>query len=194
MIKHSFIHELEGRSLEGYVPNPEKSNSGVTISTGYDIGQRNVAEIANMFPQVLAKKLIPYAGYKKDVAVEFLECNPLTITDEEADKITSLCDKEADKRLNHDWNNSVAEIPFNQLSDERQTILASVSYQYGNLAKRTPRFWGYATCGSWTSVVAELRDFGDAFPTRHNREADVLENGFTTTDAGGGVPSPPKPK
>lgn len=195
MIKHEFIHDLEGCSLEGYVPNPEKSNSGVTISTGYDIGQHNVVDITSMFPQELAKKLIPYARLKKQVAVDFLEENPLTVTDEEADQITALCDKEADKMLNHHWNNSVAELPLNQLSDEQQTVLASVAYQYGDLAKRTPKFWGHATEGNWPCVISELRYFRDAFPTRRNREADVLENGFKPAKSGGGVPSPPtKPK
>lgn len=180
MIKHEFIHDLEGCSLEAYVPNPEKSKSGVTISTGYDIGQNSIGDIAVMFfsSVELAEKLMPYAGLKKRAAVEFLKENPLKITEEEAKEITSLCDKKADTRLKHRWNTGAAQIPFSQLSDEQQTALASVAYQYGNLESETPKFWGHATGGDWPAAIAELRDFGDAFSTRRKKEAALLENGF----------------
>ncbi len=177
MINHDFIHELEGHSLTGYVPAPEISKSGVHISTGYDIGQNSEGDIAAMFfdSPKLAKKLMPYAGLKKRAAVEFLKENPLTITEKEAQKITALCDKKADARLKHRWNNSAADIPFSKLSDEQQTVLASVAYQYGNLESETPKFWGHATNGDWAAGIGELRDFGDAFSTRRNKEADLLE-------------------
>lgn len=180
MINHSFIHELEGRSLEGYVPNPENSNSGVTISTGYDIGQNSIGDIASMFFYAvpLAKKLIPYAGLKKRAAEEYLKSNPLKITDEEANEITFRCDKKADTRLEHRWNYSAAKIPFSDLSDEQQTVVASVAYQYGDLESKTPKFWKHVTTADWPAATAELRDFGDVTPTRRNREADVLEHGF----------------
>lgn len=194
MIKNKFIHELEGCSLTGYVPAPKNSNSGVTIATGYDIGQRYTTEIINAFNEELARKLTPYAGLTKQEAVGFLEKNPLQITEEEANEITAWSDENVKRLVIKRWNASNADILFEDLSDERQTVLASVAYQYGNLASKTPKFYGHATCGDWPAAIAELRNFGDATPTRHNREADILEDGFSVSDVGGGVPPDPKPK
>jgi type VI secretion system secreted protein VgrG len=42
MIDFSFIGQLEGNKTEGYVPDPENSNSGVTIASGFDIGQHQL--------------------------------------------------------------------------------------------------------------------------------------------------------
>ena len=40
MIDFTFIEKLEGYRLEGYVPDAENSQSGVTIASGFDLGQR----------------------------------------------------------------------------------------------------------------------------------------------------------
>lgn len=195
MIKTDFIHKLEGCSLTGYVPDPENSKSGVTISTGYDIGQHYKTEMISAFSDGLARKLTPYAGLVKQEAVVALEKNPLTITNEEAKEITSWCDLSVKNWLFNRWDD-VAEIKFNELSDEQQTVLASVAYQYGDLARKTPKFWGHATHGDWPAVIAELKDFKDAFPTRRGKEARLLEDGFSALDSGvgDGPPEPTKPK
>lgn len=38
MIDFNSIEQLEGSTYKGYVLDPEKSNSGVTIACGFDIG------------------------------------------------------------------------------------------------------------------------------------------------------------
>ncbi|BCE03374.1 hypothetical protein TYM08_P3437 [Marinicellulosiphila megalodicopiae] len=45
MIDFNFIKQLEGFELKGYVPNPDTSKSGVSIASGFDIGQRDQKEI-----------------------------------------------------------------------------------------------------------------------------------------------------
>ena len=46
--------------------------------------------------------------------------------------------------------------------------------------QRVPRFWSYITSNNWNSAIAELRNFGDAFATRRNKEADLLQYTGTT--------------
>lgn len=66
-------------------------------------------------------------------------------------------------------------IVFSRLPSEAQTVIASVSFQYGvNLDLRAPRFWRAVASQDWAAAVAELRRFGDAYPTRRRREADLL--------------------
>jgi hypothetical protein len=49
MIDYSFIEKLEGNTCIGYVPDPENSQSGVTIACGFDIGQRSKNELLEGF-------------------------------------------------------------------------------------------------------------------------------------------------
>lgn len=175
MIDFSLIAEFEGNELNGYVPDPEGSQSGVTIASGFDIGQRSVEEIENAFEPELAEKLLPYIGKKKHEAAEFLAGMPLQISAEEAETINQFSHSNAQDRLVKLWNNSDAEVDFDDLSDECQTVLASVAFQYGNLSTRTPNFWNQVTAGDWDSAVDNLRNFGDKYSTRRNREADRLE-------------------
>ena len=64
---------------------------------------------------------------------------------------------------------------FHDLSDECQTVVASVAFQYGRLEVATPNFWRQVTTGYWLAALENLRDFGDRYPTRRNKEADLLQ-------------------
>jgi hypothetical protein len=66
-IDYDFISKLEGgRQTTGYVPDTNTSQSGVTIATGFDLGQRNENDlIALNLPQSLIDKLKPYLGKKQ---------------------------------------------------------------------------------------------------------------------------------
>lgn len=170
-INYQFIAELEGNSLTGYVPDPDNSNSGVTIGSGFDLGQRSRTDLIGL-PKCLIGKLAPYLGKKKREAVEFLKANPLTVTVEECEKINRFAHQEVEELLLDLWE---GEAEFNELTAEQQTVVASVSFQYGNLATRTPNFWRQVTSGDWSGALANLRNFGDRYPTRRNKEADYLE-------------------
>ena len=88
-IKWDFVSEREGgQQLTGYVPAVEVSESGVTVATGVDLGQRSKSSIdALPIPDDLKAKLKPYAGLKTQVAVDVLARSPLTITQDEADAL-----------------------------------------------------------------------------------------------------------
>ena len=62
-------------------------------------------------------------------------------------------------------------------------VVSSVGFQYGsNLAKATPRFWDAVTNGRWQDAVDELRNFGDSYSTRRNKEADLLQKAIDHGD------------
>lgn len=173
MIDFSVISEFEGRSLVGYVPNAGGSKSGVTVASGFDIGQRSPSEI----PRQVRGKLSPYCGRTEFDAVAFLRDHPLTITTDECDLINKFAHKEAAERLISAWNKE-SFTPFSMLPNEAQTVVASVAFQYGSLEKATPNFWRQTTSGDWVGALANLRDFGDSYKTRRNKEADLLESRF----------------
>lgn len=181
-IDWDFIAEFEGKAVTvGYVPNPTGSQSGVTIATGFDIGQRNAADMNGMdIAQDLKAKLMPYVLMKGPAALDFLNANPLVITDAEVQSIDDAVHESFTAQLVASYNGAVSGKPglqpFDGIIPEAQTVIASVAYQYGtNLARATPRFWGDVTSQNWPQTVTELRNFGDAYPTRRNKEADLLE-------------------
>lgn len=176
MIIQSFISQLEGRSLIGYVPKPDGGaiESGVTVACGFDIGQRSHIQIMRAFGVELGSKLAPYAAITGYDAIDRLALVPLTITEQECEIINAYAHESATEKLIKEWD-AVAVLPFALLSDECQTVVASVAYQYGSLAIRCPNFWRQVTTGDWVGALRNLRDFGDAYPTRRNKEADLLE-------------------
>lgn len=168
-----FLKLVEGNEYRPYVP--PVGNSGVTIGIGVDIGNLNPDSLD--IPEELKERLRPYFRFKRDNARYALLANPLVLTKEEVDLISMAA---IQLHLNEliRWFNRASEIPFDRLTDNQQTVLISVKYQYGDLPRRTPKFWGFATRGEWRNVYYELRNFGDRHPTRRNREADLLAADF----------------
>ena len=174
-IDFTFISKLEGSSNKGYVPDPKTSKSGVTIGSGFDIGQRTQAELKQAFTGDLCKKLLPYADKIKQNACDVLAEYPLTVTTEEVDCINEFSHKNAQFNLIREWRAADTYADFEALSSQCQTVIASVSFQYGSLRLKNPNFWRQVTSGDWQAACKNLRNFGDKYPSRRNKEADLLE-------------------
>ncbi|MCG7496525.1 pesticin C-terminus-like muramidase [Vibrio sp. Of7-15] len=168
-----FIQQLEGTCREGYVPDAKNSRSGVTIASGFDIGQRDSRELERLFPRPLAQRLTPYANLHGKSAQKQLSKKPLKVSDEEVELINRVAKNQALTGLEKQWNKA-GYCSFCQLSRAQQTVVASVAFQYGDLSRRTPKLWSYATKGDWGKVHRELLNFGDRYPTRRRKEAQLL--------------------
>lgn len=177
-IDYSFIGELEGGSKTvGYVPAANVSKSGVTIGTGFDLGQRNESDLKTLgMSNDLIVKLKPYLGKKAKDAQGALTKAPLTITAAQAMDIDKAVKKSHVSLLKLKYDGAAANTnKFTNLPPEAQTIIASVSFQYGaDLAARTPKFWEAATAQDWKACAQLLNNFGDAYPTRRKKEAALL--------------------
>ena len=88
-IDYTFLSELEGGSkTRGYVPAASVSKSGVTISTGFDLGQRNESDLKRLKLNAnLIAKLKPYLGLKGKDAQDLIKKMPLLITLVDAQEI-----------------------------------------------------------------------------------------------------------
>ncbi len=174
-IDHRFIGQLEGTTKTGYVPAPEKSKSGVTIGTGFDLGARSLEDIKTLgFSQELTDKLTPYLGLKKNDAVKALKERPRTITDSELTVVVKAVKKSETSRVVRQYN-AASDIKIECLPPQAQTVIASVAYQYGTLATETPRFWKQSIKQDWSGMYQNLMNFGDAYPTRRRKEAALLK-------------------
>ncbi len=190
----SFISEREGgQLLTGYVPNASGSQSGVTIGTGVDLGQRSESDIDALdISADLKTKLKLYCLKKSKGATDYLKQTPLTITADDArsldkaikqpllDKLIAAYDAAVDKANLADSCNRVH---FNELSQGVQTALASASFQYGSLSGSTPNFWKQVTEQRWKDASDNLKNFRDAYPTRRKLEAGLIDAAISAVGA-----------
>lgn len=171
-IDWDFIGELEGkRKLKGYVPDAEGSKSGVTIATGFDLGARNLSDLAGL-PQDIIDVLTPYLGIKGAAAADL--ASELVVDDSQAKVIDEFSHNEAVERLSSSWESKTG-TPFADLPMGKATTIASVAFQYGDLASKAPNFWEQVTTDDWDGAVANLRNFGDNYKTRRNKEAEYFQ-------------------
>ena len=177
-VDFDFIKKEEGFETRIYLPKDRKTGevlgqSGPTIASGFDLGQRSERDLDGL-PSDLVAKLKPYLGLRGAAADTFVEQNPLNITQQEADTINAFAKEQELGRLIPKFD-AASPIPFSQLTPRQQTVVASVAFQYGgNLADRTPNFWRQVTSGDWAGALSNLRNFGDDYSSRRNREADYL--------------------
>ncbi len=177
-IDYAFLSELEGGSITtGYVPAAGVSKSGVTIGTGFDLGQRNEADLKSLgLSSELITTLKPYLGKQAKEAQDALVKTPLTITAAQATDIDKAVKKAHVDLIKQKYNTAAEnKKKFTDLPAEAQTVLASVSFQYGtSLDVRAPKFWKAAKAQDWQECIKVLNNFGDAYPTRRKKEATLL--------------------
>ena len=178
--KHSidfdFISTFEGGSLnKGYVPDAANSKSGVTIAIGFDLGARNVNDLLGLqLDPTLVERLTPYLGLQGMQAARYLQQHSLSISDAQAKAINVAVKSKLIESLMAKYD-ADSDVSFAALPPRWQTVIASVEFQYGSLRKRCPSFWRCVTEQDWQEAIGELRDFGDRYTTRRNKEADYVE-------------------
>lgn len=178
-IDYTFISDLEGgQQIVGYVPAASVSKSGVTIATGFDLGQRSENDLKVLkLDSALIVKLKPYLGHKSAAAKTLLTKTPLIITPKQAKAIDVAVKSEHITKIKFKYDHSLGNKKrFIDLPSEAQTVIASVSFQYGiGLNTRAPKFWKAVTSQNWRESSKILNNFGDAYPTRRRKEADLLK-------------------
>ncbi|MFP6799307.1 MAG: pesticin C-terminus-like muramidase [Pseudomonas sp.] len=179
-IYFSFIANLEGGpATKGYVPDVGNSRSGVTIATGFDLGQRKLADLQALdLPEALLDRLSPYLGLTGQAAVTQLATQPLNITAAEAEQIDEAYKEPFINRLAASYAKSGGG-DFAQLPAQMQTVIASVAFQYGDLASRTPNFWKQVVAHDWNAAHSNLLNFGDRYTSRRRQEAELLSQAMS---------------
>lgn len=180
-INWDFISAREGGSqLEGYLPMEGENvvgKSGMTIATGFDVGQMSEEELMrSSLSDDIKATLQPYVGKKgKDALFVANEFGTPNITKDQSQMIDAYSHKRTLDSLKVNYNKTSGK-DFDDLSSEQQTVIASVGFQYGsNLKSATPGFWKQVTTDDWEGAHSNLRDFGDDYSSRRNLEADLIK-------------------
>lgn len=180
-IDWGFIQTLEGFETRGYVPVEEnerdnKVKSGVTIGSGFDLGQHTSTYVKTMqFSPEIEKRLLRYVGLKGEDARQALRDMPLILSVEEATEINKKVknDKAVEAAMLY---NRDSDLDFYDLDSAPQTVIMSVAFQYGDPSRRTPNFWKGVTRGDWDKTIWNLEHFGDIYKTRRKKEAKLLRS------------------
>lgn len=176
-IDWNFIKELEGFKSKGYVPKDDDGpiKSGVTIGAGFDIGQHSRRELeAYKFSDNLTCSLMYFINVTGIKAENLLEKHGLELGEELLDELVQKVNLKHANQIEDEYNSASKSLPFFMLDGPKQTVIMSVGFQYGSLKRRCPKFFKLVTNHEWLSAVHELQDFGDAYPTRRNKEATLL--------------------
>jgi Bacterial toxin homologue of phage lysozyme, C-term len=195
-VNFTFLGAVEGgQRLYGYVPTSGgvvAQISGMTIATGFDIGQFSVREISGFgFMSDVAQRLLPFAdtNYEgKSAATVLAEIVALRVpvpalTRAEAENVDELVKGAFVGAAAGKWNEARhAGVPaFAQLPIPWQTVIVSRFFQQGryvNLARTPIRGFGNAaTQGQWDAAATALSVApvgADWYRTRVQREARYL--------------------
>ncbi|UKE69435.1 pesticin C-terminus-like muramidase [Xanthomonas cerealis pv. cerealis] len=199
-VDKKFLEVSEGAlALKGYVPKKNGvviGQSGVTISTGVDLGQQEknstteilndyVAEfgnVDNVDVTALIDQLNPYFTLKKDYAANKLAEIPLSINLSEANILANSFKFDfrvkIDKRFNK--GNSLG-MKFKKLPTEAQTVILDFAYQYGlsdSAGSVRTTFWSHTYKGEWQKLADWLVSKPDIYESRRIREGKLLQSGI----------------
>ena len=178
-IDFDFIADQEGRAINnGYVPTRRDGTvvgqSGVTVGTGVDLGSKNDAYFDGLDESIKAK-IRPHFGKKRTAAQTSLQNKPLTLTDSEVATLDRFVKEKELDTLRDKWNED-SDTDFDDLPTNQATAVASTYYQYGQ-QMFDHNYWDQTTSGDWEAARDNLRNYGDNYNSRRNREATYLESG-----------------
>jgi GH24 family phage-related lysozyme (muramidase) len=185
-----FISRLEdGQHLSGYVPNRNGvaiQRSGVTIATGFDIGQHNSFDLNKIFgygPENADLKALytPYLELRRGEAIAFLEANPLTITQEQADRTDAAVMSQMVPRVARAFNDATKGNLY-QLPAQAQTVIFSLGYQFGpdGIPKNVMTM---INDGDYSGAATVIQNMGRNEHTyRRTQEANLLRQILNRTE------------
>lgn len=181
-INHEFLRELEGFTTSPFVPSDSSGNplgkSGSTIGTGIDLAHQSATGLraAGVDEQTITM-LQPFFGVRGKKAQRLIKSHPLQLKEAQLKALDDAV-MNRDTQSMSDKFNAVSPRKFEDLPPAFQTVLTSVNHQFGTNALADMNFWKQMTGGQFDAALENLRDFGDNFPTRRNKEADLFERGI----------------
>lgn len=160
---HSLLASFENKAsnnfkpeLTGYVPPAGKS--GVTIATGFDLGQHNKAQIKDLnLPKTLEDKLLPYAKSKDAVKAKNLK-----VTDAEAAVIDDAVMNKKYEEFSSAYQTKFGKSPDQGLDENTRVALMSAFFNMGGKIfneKENPSMVEALKSGSVKAIHKQIADF-----------------------------------
>jgi RHS repeat-associated protein len=181
VVDYAFVSTQEGRQqLNGYVPNNDGvaiGRSGVTIATGFDLGQHNTYDLNRIFGRGennsdLRAAFTPYLGLQRQDAIDYLAENPLSLTQEQADRTDAAIMAGSLSLISAQYNSATGG-NFADLPDQAQTALFDMGYQLGVNSGIPDNIMQAINSGNY-SGAADLIQAMPGYADRRTNEANLL--------------------
>lgn len=182
-----------GQSLKGYIPGHTlgvkddvakvAGKSGVTVATGFDIGQWTVSDLSQKLglPDSLQKKYKRFCSKPKQLAIDELEKEGLSVTKLEADQTDLRVQRYHLVAAMATWDDDPKPSKkFVDLTMAQQTVVLSRTYHQGIGMPETAvaqDFYNAAQKGDWVAAEKALRKYHVKqgwYKVRVSQEADYL--------------------
>jgi hypothetical protein len=184
-----------GQQLQGYIPghtigvkhdgDKVAGKSGVTIATGFDIGQWSISDLSQRLSLSMAlKKYERFCNKRKQAAIDELEkCGGLYVEKIEADETDMKIQRFHLIAAMASWDEDPKPFEkFTELTSAQQTVILSRTYHQGIGMPDTTvaqDFYSAAQKGDWIAAEKALRNYNvlpNWYKTRVHQEADLLAN------------------
>lgn len=152
--------------------------SGVTIATGCDLGQTDVATLKGYgLSEIHIVPLRPYIGLKTSTALKKLYQAPLLVSAECAEAIDHAVHGGYLKRYVEPTYNKASKIKFADLPAQAQAVIFSIIFQKGatGVPRDWPKTWKYLTSQDWKMAAYELKNGFRQYAGRRQIEGKLLE-------------------
>jgi len=176
----SLVEEGGKPKLNGYVPNNRGQvidRSGVTVATGVDLG-RSAGEIKSLgLPSSLESKLLPYAGLQGQRALAKIRSSPLSLSASEVATLDKAERSQQMQKVTSHYEKAMGKGSFSKLTGPQQTVLSSISYQWGVYLENTKMrgFWNDVKKGNWDKIQKDLLNDHSKYSNRRHQEGNVLK-------------------
>ena len=183
-VDYVLVGILEGTKCIGYVPYDGEGQghiSGVTIATGFDLGQQNQWDLRRIFGsgetnQDLKDLFSPYLGLQGREAYIFLQNNPLVLDDTQVGRVNTCVLPAYLFSISNYYNEHVdSDHNWDTLPDQAQTVIFSIGYQFGN-GGLSQELMNAISNGQYSRAadIVEAMGANGNYTERRNEEANLL--------------------
>ncbi len=177
-----------GQHLDAYIPRDDSGKvagrSGVTIATGFDIGQFSISDIRTKLglSLTLQEKYKRFCNKQKQRAIDELEgSGGLSVLKHEADETDLKVQKFHLVAAMAAWDDEPKPaMKFTELTPAQQTVILSRTYHQGPgmpFSRVAQDFYWAGQKGDWAAAERALRNYAvtaDWYKLRVKQEADYL--------------------
>lgn len=141
----TFLEQQEGFKPKAYLD----TRGNPTIGMGVNLGAFDVKSLRDTgVSENVISKVLPLLGTKGELAKQRIKDYPVSLDEDEALELSKAI-KQASKDTLESQYKTETGASLEDLPVQARTVMLSLAYNFGDIKKKLPTFWDYATMGRW---------------------------------------------
>ncbi len=141
----TFLEQQEGFKSKAYLD----TRGNPTIGMGVNLAAFDVKSLRDTgISENIISKVLPLLGAKGEVAKQRIKDFPVSLDENEALELSKAI-KQASKETLESQYKTETGASLEDLPVQARTVMLSLAYNFGDIKKKLPTFWDYATMGRW---------------------------------------------